>query len=81
MLKNPVATAPGSDLANSDLIVRRQLFDDNMNENCGVMSIFLKLRGFLESTWFSRNDSFFSILRGFPAGSAPIGGFAGTFHI
>jgi hypothetical protein len=55
--KNPVATAPGSD----QLSARRQLFDDIMNENCGVTGIFPILRGFLGSTRFSRNCAVFSI--------------------
>jgi hypothetical protein len=56
-LKNPVATAPGSD----PLTARGQLFDDIMNENCGVTGIFPILRGFLDTALFSRNDAVFSI--------------------
>jgi hypothetical protein len=63
--KNPVAIAPGSDHENAavgdvqrstnhERAVRRQLFDDIMNENSGVTGIFPVWRGFLESTWFSR---------------------------
>jgi hypothetical protein len=37
-------------MTNHDRAVRRQLFDDIMNEECGVMGIFLKRRGFLEIT-------------------------------
>jgi hypothetical protein len=51
LLKNPVATAPGSD--RSSLTARRQLFDDSMNENCGVTGIFPVWRSFLETTQFS----------------------------
>jgi hypothetical protein len=34
-------------------IVRRQLFDDIMNENCGVMGIFLILPAFPETARIS----------------------------
>jgi hypothetical protein len=83
--KNPVATAPGSDLANAvrwrpatnyeqtatnhERAVRRQLFDDIMNEICGVMGIFLIRRGFPETTRFSRNCASFLITRGLPGGN------------
>ena len=51
LLKNPVATAPGSD--RSSLTARRQLFDDIMNENCGVIGISPIRRTFLGTTQFS----------------------------
>jgi hypothetical protein len=67
--KNPVATAPGFDLANADRwrratiyeqrttnherAVRRQLFDDSILATLGVMGIFLITRGFLETTRFA----------------------------
>jgi hypothetical protein len=49
--------------------VRRQLFDDIMNEDRGVMGIFLIRRGFPETTRFSRNCASFLITRGLPGGN------------
>jgi hypothetical protein len=48
-LKNPVATAPGSDR----LTARRQLFDDSILAAQEVMGIFPKRRGFLDTARFS----------------------------
>jgi hypothetical protein len=62
--KNPVATAPGSDLANASVANqqrttnhepnrRRQLFDDIMKRTTGVMGILPIRRIFLETARFS----------------------------
>jgi hypothetical protein len=42
-------------------IVRRQLFDDIMKARPGVMGIFSVWRGFLETTWFSRQCVVFQV--------------------
>ena len=81
--KNPIVTAPGSDLANADSwrratiyehrttnnetrAVRRQLFDDIMKRNCGVMGIFSDRRRFPKNAYFSQNSTAFPKMRTFP---------------
>jgi hypothetical protein len=47
-------------------IVRRQLFDDIMKRNCGVMGIFSDRRRFPKNAYFSQNSTAFPKMRTFP---------------